>query len=605
MSTDFNYGNKTVNAGGPIKPSGKDMPGDPRTRIKTYSEKEIIPNPFVGMVVTVLADENNNGEMRDYKVKSLKANSAGIPNMVIDKMIPYADYLGVSSSGGGTGTGLTSEQAQQLQTAYEHSQSDHVTMDEVNVAISNAQLGGGEVDTSTFQLKTDETLETTDKTVVGAINELNNDLGGKSFIYLTQAEFDALESKNENVVYGITDGTEATSPSIDDVAAEINKLSLNISGSTLSLKYNGTTLSTITLPTSSGGGAEVTETFGNIVLSKTVDSVTEGNEITFTVKLDAAPTNSQVVSLSADNLYVMLDKDSLTFTPADYSTPQTVKVNAMSVDSTQTSTITVSSPNVSSKTLVITVNDSTPSSGGGETNTLTRDGLVYYLDFKDQNYTANSSSEYITISDTNTLYSEELIIINMNNTNNNYEGNVIEGNILKSGELPSKRYPKIKGIDGLVTDIFTNKNFTFETYAQFNAKPVDNHTILFNTGTLLFRGNIGKDIGLYITTESNGAYGYFNFDSTSIDYTQPHLYTVTIDQSVSGSITYSMYVDGELNQNGTKTGTIKTVTTPYLHILEDNDRNKEYASFRVYNKVLTADEVLANYQYEQTIERIW
>ena len=152
---------------------------------------------------------------------------------------------------------------------------------------------------------------------------------------------------------------------------------------------------------------------------------------------------------------------------------------------------------------------------------------------------------------------------------------------------------------------FTNKNFTFETYAQFNAKPVDNHTILFNTGTSLFRGNIGKDIGLYITTENNGSYGYFYFDSTSIDYTQPHLYTVTIDQSVSGSITYSMYVDGELNQNGTKTGTIKTVTTPYLHILEDNDRNKEYASFRVYNKVLTADEVLANYQYEQTIERIW
>ena len=37
-----------------------------------------------------------------------------------------------------TGNGLTSEQAQQLQTAYEHSQSDHVTMDEVNAAISNA-----------------------------------------------------------------------------------------------------------------------------------------------------------------------------------------------------------------------------------------------------------------------------------------------------------------------------------------------------------------------------------------------------------------------------------------------------------------------------------
>ena len=36
MSTDFNYGNKTVNAAGPVKPSGKDMPGDRRTRINTY-----------------------------------------------------------------------------------------------------------------------------------------------------------------------------------------------------------------------------------------------------------------------------------------------------------------------------------------------------------------------------------------------------------------------------------------------------------------------------------------------------------------------------------------------------------------------------------------
>ena len=33
--------------------------------------------------------------------------------------------------------GVTPEQAQQLQTAYEHSQSDHVTMDEVNIAIAN------------------------------------------------------------------------------------------------------------------------------------------------------------------------------------------------------------------------------------------------------------------------------------------------------------------------------------------------------------------------------------------------------------------------------------------------------------------------------------
>ena len=97
MSTDFSYGGKQNLASGPFKPSGKNVPLDARTRINTYSEKETIPNPFIGMIVTVLTDENNNNEMRDYKVKSLKANSAGIANMVIDEMIPYVDYLGAGN----------------------------------------------------------------------------------------------------------------------------------------------------------------------------------------------------------------------------------------------------------------------------------------------------------------------------------------------------------------------------------------------------------------------------------------------------------------------------------------------------------------------------
>lgn len=167
MSTDFTYGGKQIVASGPFKPSGKDIPLDARTRINTYSEKETIPNPFIGMIVTVLADEKNNNEMTDYKVKSLKANSAGIANMVIDEMIPYADYLGVSA-GGGSGEGLTSTQKQQLQTAYEHSQSDHVTMEEVNEAITNAQLGGGEVDTTSFA---------TDLSLTGSNLQLKNSQG--------------------------------------------------------------------------------------------------------------------------------------------------------------------------------------------------------------------------------------------------------------------------------------------------------------------------------------------------------------------------------------------------------------------------------------------
>ena len=196
MATDFTYGKKQILSSGPFRPSGKDMPNDARTRVEVFADIASIPTPFVGMRITVLADETNNGKMTDYIVKSLKANSLGIANTVIDEVVRYVDYLGVSSSGGGTGAGLTSEQAQQLQTAYEHSQSDHVTMDEVNVAIANAQLGGGEVDTTSFatdlsltgsnlQLKNSQgnligtsiTLPTNSSSEITKVSELENDSG--------------------------------------------------------------------------------------------------------------------------------------------------------------------------------------------------------------------------------------------------------------------------------------------------------------------------------------------------------------------------------------------------------------------------------------------
>ena len=187
MATDFSYGGKQIVISGPIKPGGKDMPGDARTRVDCYADIATIPNPYVGLRITVKVDETNNNKMTDYIVKSLKANSMGVANSLIDEVVPYAEFLGVSSSGGGTGltseqlsniakipaiqstvdalpnnyasknhnhsgyassshrhdaseidnlpsgggTGLTTEQAQQLQTAYEHSQSAHVQFSDI------------------------------------------------------------------------------------------------------------------------------------------------------------------------------------------------------------------------------------------------------------------------------------------------------------------------------------------------------------------------------------------------------------------------------------------------------------------------------------------
>ena len=103
MTTDFTYGNKAITTSGPTKPATVDSPNDLRTRVKTFADIRVIPMPYVGMTVTVLADETNNGKMTDYKVLSLKANNLGIPNTVINEIERYVDYLGVSSNGSASG----------------------------------------------------------------------------------------------------------------------------------------------------------------------------------------------------------------------------------------------------------------------------------------------------------------------------------------------------------------------------------------------------------------------------------------------------------------------------------------------------------------------
>ena len=104
MTTDFSYGGKQIVSGGPFKPNGKDMPSDARTRVDCYADIANIPNPYVGLKITVKVDETNNNKMTDYIVKSLKANSIGLANSLIDEVVRYVDYLGVSSSGEGTGS---------------------------------------------------------------------------------------------------------------------------------------------------------------------------------------------------------------------------------------------------------------------------------------------------------------------------------------------------------------------------------------------------------------------------------------------------------------------------------------------------------------------
>ena len=159
MTTDFNYNNKTIDSGGPIKPSGTDQPGDPRTRVDFYSDIKLIPNPYVGMIITVKTDETNQNKMTDYKVLSLKPNSLGIANSVIDRVQRYVEYLGASSGGSVDLSGYatkdelnskanTSDIPTNTSELYNDSgfltsiPSEYVTETEMNEAIANVSSGG-------------------------------------------------------------------------------------------------------------------------------------------------------------------------------------------------------------------------------------------------------------------------------------------------------------------------------------------------------------------------------------------------------------------------------------------------------------------------------
>ena len=416
MSTDFSYGGKQIVSGGPFKPSGKDMPNDARTRVDCYADIATIPNPYVGLKITVKVDETNNNKMTDYIVKSLKADSIGMANMLIDEVVRYADYLGASggSSGGGTGSsgnvdltgyatetyvnnaidtaldghtfkfltqaeydaletkdplveyhitdaadsgeGLTTEQTQQLQIAYEHSQSDHVTMDEVNAAISNAQLGGGEVDTrlelimpsesinlvagipSTFTFQLPEYVRCAYKITdnCGYITLSGNTYLHEGFQFWTSGE----TSKSMT----FTADSSITTNIIDYIYfAPYNDADAKI-------------VKTCKLKTYISANSSA-ETYGNIIVSSTNLTVPENGRTTFTVSLDAAPSTTQNVNISVSDSNASVDLTTLIFTSDNYNRPQTVTVTGGHIaDSYQDlSTVINVTSGTSTKAISVTV----------------------------------------------------------------------------------------------------------------------------------------------------------------------------------------------------------------------------------------------------------
>ena len=509
MTTDFNYNNKTIDSSGPIKPSGTDQPGDPRTRVDFYSDIKLIPNPYVGMIITVKTDETNQNKMTDYKVLSLKPNSLGIANSVIDRVQRYVEYLGVSIGGSSSsGTGLTSEQEERLNKIPEIETSinnineslntkantsdiptntselyndsgfltsipsEYVTETEMNEAIANVSSGGSvdlsgnifknkianflgdsqtEVNNHKNKIYYDWVKEilglskannygisgttiakknASDNTamcvryvnmdsnadlicVMGGVNDrwFNCQLGnfgdtdpitfygametlcdglltkypGKTIIFITPTEqnnngcnsanktgYTATDFANAmkrvcakysipvfdaNTCSGIYPLNQANASIYTTDKLHLNNKGHEVLGNKLSkFILNG---ANVVMINNDSGGESTSDVYGNIVVSKSTATISEGGTDTFTVNLDKAPTNSQTVNISSNNSDVTLSTNTLTFTPDNYNQTQEVRIN-VAEDSdaiNDNCTLTLSSTNVSSKTITITITD--------------------------------------------------------------------------------------------------------------------------------------------------------------------------------------------------------------------------------------------------------
>ena len=79
----------------PINSINANQPLDIRTLVNSYSDISLIPNPYIGMTITVKIDKTNDNKMTDYKVKSLRSNELGMNNTVIDEIERLDVYVGI------------------------------------------------------------------------------------------------------------------------------------------------------------------------------------------------------------------------------------------------------------------------------------------------------------------------------------------------------------------------------------------------------------------------------------------------------------------------------------------------------------------------------
>ena len=332
MSFDFNYGDSTINSSGGFIPTKKNAPTNPREVVDTYADIADIPNPYVGLTVTVKVDETNNNKMTDYKVISLKSNNLGIADMLIDQVQRMDEYLG----------------------ALKEIPAEYVTETEMNEAIANVSSGGGltsdqlvtlnkvpTIEQDVVNLKTTlgdkNGLPSGDTNVVSGINRINNSIGveelsttAKTLKGAINEVFQDVDNGKTLIASAITDKGIATSDNdtfqvmadniskINSVITDININSYNIlkdnwkfkllsnNGTDrsytneISQSYDDSTFENISVP----HDWAIYKEFNSSSPGSYEGGYLDGGDGVYRIKLDTTSLNGQKVFLYFDGIFM-------------------------------------------------------------------------------------------------------------------------------------------------------------------------------------------------------------------------------------------------------------------------------------------------------------